>query len=251
MQNKPEDRPKIIALGVASLLLFLVAIFRLVPLFTGSPTPPATTGAAGAPAVTPAAASSANPAALANDAGKPGQMRRFDDTMDSDAPVTLGASFAGESSAFRKIEAPVKVAVVPPVIKPVFQPRTGVPIYGGPYIESAPPVIRMVPAPQLEVVLDGVYQAGQERVAQLTILGKSSGVKDSKGNSEQTVYRRVGEYIGRFRILGLTDSGLALSSRRLVWTVGETAKLDEGLIPAPQNQAVSPRPGLLPILSPR
>ena len=261
MQTKPEDRPKIIGLIIAIVLLLIVAFIRLIPAFTGQG---AETAAASNPALGPnPAATSVTPAGAENASiasatapGNPGQMRRFDDTMDTDAPVGAGGSFGGgHTDAFRVIAAPIKIAEKPPTARtiPSFKAHPAAPNY--PVLTPTQPVIQMIPAPPLEVVLDGVYQAGQERVAQLTILPKGAvkdaGGKSSSSGSEQTVYRRVGEYIGRFKIARLTETGLALAGQRRSWTVGETEKLDEGMIRAPQAPVVAPPSQALPILLPR
>ena len=254
MQNKPNDTPKIIGLSIAIIVLLIIAAARLIPVFMAKDTTTAANPADGT-SVTPAA--SGTPVASATGPGNSGQMRRFDDTMDTDAPVGAGMGFGGHTDAFRVIAAPVKVAEKTPT--PIPTPTVKRPTTAYTNFNPAPTtqtMIQMIPAPPLEVVLDGVYQAGQERVAQLTILPKGAG-KDASGKnassaSEQTVYRRVGEYIGRFKIARLTETGLALAGQRRSWTVGETEKLDEGLIRAPQAPApvISPAQAL-PILLPR
>ena len=262
MQNKPNDKPKIIGLAIAIVLLLLVAVIRLVPLFMAKG--PDTTAATNAPAGTsamPASASGASDSgtAIASNVGKPGQMRRFDDTLDTDAPVGGGSFGGGHTNAFRIIAAPKIAALTPTPTAPI--PTLLRPINHDIYPTAPPPtqqVAQYIAAPPLEVILDGVYQAGQERVAQLTILpkgaAKDAGGKSASSASEQTVYRRVGEYIGRFKIARLTETGLALAGQRRSWTVGETEKLDEGLIRAPQTvpaAAVAPPAQALPILLPR
>lgn len=264
MQNKPDDKPKIIGLIIAIVLLLIVALVRLLPIFTAkdatttaASNPPAgTAGMSAGTTITPVVGASATNIASASAVGNPGQMRRFDDTMDTDAPVGAGGSFGGgNNNAFRIIAAPVKLVAktqTQRTVKPINLRPT---LNNSPYASATQPAVQMIPAPPLEVVLDGVYQAGQERVAQLTILPKGS-TKDAGGNSsssasEQTVYRRVGEYIGRFKIARLTDTGLALAGQQHSWTVGETKKLDEGLIRAPYAPVVTPPSQALPILLPR
>ena len=267
MQTKPEDRPKIIGLAIGIVLALALAVVRLAPALTGKDAAASNTANAAQPAigtsVTPAAATGATVANAtdamgatnAMGAANPGQMRRFDDTIDTDAPVGPGDSFGGHKDAFRVIAAPIQVAEVKPQMTRVLpiRQRPIIPDFTGPYTAPTPPrpVIRMVAATPLEVVLDGVYQAGQERVAQLTIVGKDGGGKNGDARADQTVYRRVGEYIGRFRIARLTDTGLELSGQRLPWVVGATEKLDEGLVPAPQGSGGSGPARALPVLLPR
>ncbi len=255
MQTKPEDRPKIIGLIIGIVVILIIAAARLIPALAPKDTASTVTNPAANPATgsgTPAAAPIGTGTVIAG-AGNPGQMRRFDDTIDTDAPVSVGASFGGHTDAFRTIAAPIQIAKVEPQVTRSLPTVKTRPIPNFPPIPAYNPppqtVAQMVAAPPLEVTLDGVYQAGQERVAQLTIALKNGG-KEGSGKLDQTVYRRVGEYIGRFRIARLTESGLILVGQSRPWTVGAMEKLDEGQIPAPRNSVASPARAL-PILLPR
>ena len=252
MQPKTNDTPKIIGLIVAIVVVLIFFVWRLIPALQASAP---TTGAAKTTDTNAdtAAVTNTTPISASAGAAQPGQMRLFDDTIDADVPV--GAS-GGGGNAFREIKAPTAVAMTntrptPTFLTPDTHPQKNNNLTIRPtVVPDNTPHITYVDAPPLEVRLDGVYEVGQERVAELTL--RDTGAKDAK-STEQTVYRRVGEKIGRFKITGLNSAGVMLTGQARLWTVGEIQRLSQGKIavmqapePAPANNTNALPPILVP-----
>ena len=232
-------------------MVLIFFVWRLIPALQASA--PTTGAAKTTDTNADTAVTNTTPVSASAGAAQPGQMRLFDDTIDADAPV--GAS-GGGGNAFREIKVPTVVAVNtnrspltfitpdthisktnPLTIRPTIVPDTT-------------PHITYVEAPPLEVRLDGVYEVGQERVAELTL--RDTGAKDAK-STEQTVYRRVGEKIGRFKITGLNTTGVTLTGQAQIWAVGEIQRLSQGKIAVMQTPEPAPTSNtntLPPILVP-